>query len=101
MRGRAHERLVQVAVAESAYTAAMLHDLLLSVGVRALVRNRDAATGLWLGPIGSPYSHELLVLEGDFDRAAAILAQHDPLPELPPAARLRPKQPRPRRRWWR
>lgn len=101
-RDRARERLVQVAVAESAYTAELLRDQLAQAGIAAMVRNRDGASP-WLGPLGSAYSHELLVLEGDADAANALIGDGPPAPELSPP-KLAPsskRAARPRRRWWR
>ncbi len=95
-RDRRRERLVRAAVAENPATAEMIRDALEQAGIRSMLKNRDpiAAYG---GAIGSPWTTEVWVLEGDADAAAAVLGGRPaPEPLAPPAV----KRPRTARRWW-
>lgn len=96
MRDRGRERLVQVAVGEYAFTAEALREQLQRAGIPAMVRNRNAGGGVF--GVGLSFGHEVLVLEGDVGRAAAVLGVPPPppprLPAPPTARRQR------RRRWW-
>lgn len=97
MRDRARERLIQVAIGEHAFTAEALRDQLQAAGIPAMVRNRNAGGGVF--GAGPSFGHEVLVLEGDAARAAAMLGVAPP--PLPAPRLARPVRPRARRRrWW-
>lgn len=98
-RDRAHERLVMVAEAANGLQAQFLVDLLLQQGgIKALARN---AHGSLPGVYGGDGPYSILVLEGDVQAAAFIVADDAPLPNaelpgpaLPPARRYRKHPPR-------
>ncbi len=77
-RDTAHERLVQVAVAENPATAQMIQDLLRQAGIRSLVKNTDSLFSVTGGMGGMPFTIEVFVLEGDAPAAEAILADERP-----------------------
>jgi hypothetical protein len=99
MRDITRERLVRVAVAENPATAQLIRDALSEAGIRSMLRNRDSAAAIMGGGVAMPYALEVLVLEGDVDRASALLGGAPAPPGLPPPA-LATRQRR-RRRWWR
>jgi hypothetical protein len=57
--------------------ALMMHELLASQGIRALVRNRDAATARG-GGWGPPWAYEVCVLRRDLRRAEEIIGRREP-----------------------
>jgi hypothetical protein len=70
------DELVVVAMPSGEPEAEMLREILGNEGVRAMVRNRDAATAR--GAIPGPWwGYELLVMRKDAARARAILGDGD------------------------
>lgn len=96
MRDRGRERLKVVAVAGNTFVAELLKDQLRQAGIPCAVRNREGGVGVIGGVTGT---FEVSVLEGDFERAAAVIGGEAPPEALPP--RALPAAPRRRRRrWW-
>lgn len=98
MRDRTREPLVRVAVAENELTAEEIRADLAAAGIRCMVKNRDATSVAWGGSVAASFSLEVFVLQGDAERATALLGgQPAPEPLPPPALSGERKK---RRRWW-
>jgi hypothetical protein len=98
-RDRQRERLLVVAVADNSVLAGFIREQLEQSGIPSTVRNREGGAAI-IGGIGGTY--EISVLEGDAERASAILAEDGqpdslPPPQLSTSSGEKPK----RRRWWR
>jgi hypothetical protein len=74
-RDPAREPLVRVAVAADDFEAQLMHDQLAAAGIRSMVREQDALASAGIVGVASPFSREIFVLEGDAERAAAVLAE--------------------------
>jgi hypothetical protein len=97
MRDRQRERLKLVAVAGNVLIAELLKDQLRQAGIPSMVRNRAGGAGV-IGGIDGTF--EVSVLEGDFDRAAAVIGGGEPPLALTPPALPATKRRARRRRWW-
>ena len=78
---RGREPLVRVAVAENNFDAELMRDELTAAGIRCMLRNQDSLAVTTTIGLSSPFSIEVLVLEGDVDRAAAVLRERPIAPE--------------------
>jgi hypothetical protein len=75
------EPLVRVAVAENDFDAELIKDELAAAGIRCMLRNQDMLTVTNTVGMSAPFSVEVLVLEGDATRAAAVLSERPVPPE--------------------